>query len=48
KALQDNYGKAWNSLHGFPEHQTKCRDVTGIRLRELKQAASGGSHESNS
>ncbi|HBY1575587.1 TPA: single-stranded DNA-binding protein, partial [Klebsiella pneumoniae] len=25
-----------------------CRDVTGIRLRELKQAASGGSHESNS
>ena len=41
-------GKAWNSLHGFPEHQTKCRDVTGIRLRELKQAASGGSHESNS
>ncbi|WP_368753461.1 ERF family protein [Klebsiella pneumoniae] len=48
KALQDNYVKAWNGLHGFPEHQTKCRDVTGIRLRELKQAESGGSHESNS
>ena len=25
----------------------ECTD-TGIRLRELKQAASGGSHESNS
>ncbi|MFE0409468.1 recombinase, partial [Citrobacter freundii] len=29
----------WKLLNGFSEHQAKCKDVTGIRIRELKQAA---------
>lgn len=37
KKLQDRYAEAWTRLNGFAEHQTKCRDVTGIRLKELKQ-----------
>ncbi|WP_061799470.1 ERF family protein [Serratia ficaria] len=39
KALQAKYAEAWGRLGGYPEHQTKCKDVTGIRLKELKQAA---------
>lgn len=37
--LQDRYKETWNQLNGFAEHQAKCKDVTGIRIRELKQAA---------
>lgn len=39
KKLQERYADAWNRLNGFAEHQGKCKDVTGIRLKELKQAA---------
>ncbi|MEH1303688.1 ERF family protein [Raoultella ornithinolytica] len=39
KKLQERYADTWNRLNGFAEHQGKCRDVTGIRLKELKQAA---------
>ncbi len=39
KALQSKYAEAWSRLNGHPDHQTKCKDVTGIRLKELKQAA---------
>lgn len=38
-ALQAEYGKAWKAMAGHPEHQQKCKDITGIRLAELKQAA---------
>lgn len=37
--LQAEYGKAWKAMTGHPEHQQKCKDITGIRLAELKQAA---------
>ena len=37
--LQAEYGKAWKAMAGHPEHQQKCKDITGIRLAELKQAA---------
>lgn len=37
--LQKEYGKAWKAMAGFPEHQQKCKDITGIRLAELKHAA---------
>lgn len=39
KKLQERYGETWSRLNGFADHQTKCKDVTGIRLKELKQAA---------
>lgn len=39
KKLQERYGATWSSLNGFADHQAKCKDVTGIRLKELKQAA---------
>ncbi|MCI0200948.1 ERF family protein [Cronobacter sakazakii] len=39
KKLQEHYASTWTRLNGFPEHQTKCKDVTGIRIKELKQAA---------
>jgi len=39
KKLQAKYAEAWKSLNGFPEHQEKCKDVTGIRIKELKQVA---------
>ncbi|RZF18783.1 ERF family protein [Serratia marcescens] len=39
KTLQSKYAEAWSRLNGHPDHQTKCKDVTGIRLKELKQAA---------
>lgn len=39
KKLQERYAATWSSLNGFADHQTKCKDVTGIRLKELKQAA---------
>ncbi|MGG5836095.1 ERF family protein [Huaxiibacter chinensis] len=39
KKLQDKYAETWSRLNGFVEHQAKCKDVTGIRIRELKQAA---------
>ncbi|HAU5443905.1 TPA: single-stranded DNA-binding protein [Cronobacter sakazakii] len=39
KKLQEQYASAWTRLNGFPEHQAKCKDVTGIRIKELKQAA---------
>lgn len=37
--LQAEYGKSWKALAGHPEHQQKCKDITGIRLAELKQPA---------
>lgn len=39
KKLQEQYASTWQRLNGWPEHQAKCKDVTGIRIRELKQAA---------
>lgn len=39
KKLQERYAETWSRLHGFAEHQAKCKDVTGIRIKELKQAA---------
>lgn len=39
KALQERYATTWSRLNGFADHQAKCRDVTGIRIREIKQAA---------
>ncbi|ELY2747579.1 ERF family protein [Cronobacter sakazakii] len=39
KKLQDQYASTWTRLNGFPDHQAKCKDVTGIRIKELKQAA---------
>lgn len=39
KRLQENYATTWSRLNGFADHQAKCKDVTGIRLKELKQAA---------
>jgi hypothetical protein len=37
--LKHRYEDTWKLLNGFAEHQIKCKDVTGIRLKELKQAA---------
>ncbi|KFC12709.1 hypothetical protein GTGU_00274 [Trabulsiella guamensis ATCC 49490] len=37
--LKARYAETWKSLAGFPDHQTKCKDVTDIRFKELKQAA---------
>lgn len=37
--LKSRYEDTWKLLNGFAEHQAKCKDVTGIRIRELKQAA---------
>ncbi|QBR52760.1 Rad52/Rad22 family DNA repair protein [Erwinia sp. QL-Z3] len=37
--LRSAYAKAWKDLAGHEEHQEKCKDITGIRLAELKQAA---------
>ena len=37
--LQAAYSKAWKTMVGHPEHQQKCKDITGIRLAELKQVA---------
>ncbi|MDZ7554511.1 ERF family protein [Cronobacter sakazakii] len=39
KKLQEQYASTWTRLNGFPEHQARCKDVTGIRIKELKQAA---------
>ena len=39
KKLQEHYASTWQRLNGWPDHQAKCKDVTGIRIRELKQAA---------
>ncbi|WP_105613163.1 ERF family protein [Cronobacter malonaticus] len=39
KKLQEQYASTWTRLNGFPDHQAKCKDVTGIRIKELKQAA---------
>ncbi|PQV86478.1 ERF family protein [Cronobacter sakazakii] len=39
KKLQEQYASTWTRLNGFPEHQAKCKDVTSIRIKELKQAA---------
>ena len=39
KALQERYATTWSRLDGYADHQAKCRDVTGIRIKELKQAA---------
>lgn len=39
KKLQEQYASTWQRLNGFAEHQAKCKDVTSIRIRELKQAA---------
>lgn len=37
--LKAHYEETWKLLSGFADHQAKCKDVTGIRIRELKQAA---------
>lgn len=37
--LKQKYQKAWQALYGHPEHQDKCKDITGIRLSELKPTA---------
>ena len=34
--LKHRYEDTWKLLNGFAEHQNKCKDVTGIRLKELK------------
>ncbi|MGL4725670.1 MAG: ERF family protein [Scandinavium sp.] len=39
KKLQARYSEAWTRLNGHADHQAKCKDVTGIRLKELKQTA---------
>ncbi|WP_354689300.1 ERF family protein [Citrobacter portucalensis] len=39
KKLQEQYASTWQRLNGWPDHQAKCKNVTGIRIRELKQAA---------
>lgn len=39
KALQERYATTWSRLDGYAEHQAKCRDVTGIRIKELKKVA---------
>ncbi|HCC5834869.1 ERF family protein [Citrobacter farmeri] len=39
KKLQAAYATTWSRLNGFSEHQAKCKDVTAIRIKELKQAA---------
>lgn len=39
KKLQEQYASTWQRLNGWPDRQAKCKDVTGIRIRELKQAA---------
>lgn len=37
--LKGSYEAAWKLLIGFAEHQAKCKEVTGIRIKELKKAA---------
>ncbi|MGJ0636808.1 ERF family protein [Xenorhabdus bovienii] len=37
--LQQEYANAWTALNGHPELQERCKEVTGTRLKELKQAA---------
>jgi len=37
--LTERYKKTWAALDGFNDHQEKCKDVTAIRRKELKQAA---------
>ncbi|MFP8737631.1 Rad52/Rad22 family DNA repair protein [Klebsiella aerogenes] len=37
--LKGRYEATWKLLIGFSEHQTKCKEVTGIRIKELKKAA---------
>ena len=37
KKLTEQYKKTWAALNGFPDHQEKCKDVTGIRRAELTQ-----------
>lgn len=39
KKLHEQYATTWSRLNGFADHQAKCKGVTGIRLKELKQAA---------
>lgn len=39
KELQARYAETWAKLAGWPDLQSRCKDVTGIRIRELKQAA---------
>jgi len=39
KKLQERYAETWTRLNGYTDHQTKCKDVTGIRIKELKQVA---------
>ncbi|MCC8366568.1 hypothetical protein J8V57_09770 [Xenorhabdus sp. PB61.4] len=37
--LQQEYANTWKALDGHPELQEKCKEVTGIRIKELKQVA---------
>lgn len=37
--LKGSYEATWKLLIGFAEHQAKCKEVTGIRIKELKKAA---------
>ncbi|MDC9591711.1 hypothetical protein PSI23_21115, partial [Xenorhabdus sp. XENO-10] len=36
--LQQEYVNTWNALDGYPELQQKCKEVTGIRMKELKES----------
>lgn len=37
--LKQEYAKTWKALDGMPDLQARCKDVTDIRIKELKQAA---------
>lgn len=37
--LKEKYGETWLLLSNHPEHQGKCKDVTAIRIKELKEAS---------
>ncbi len=37
--LKGSYEATWKLLIGFAEHQAKCKEVTGIRIKELKKEA---------
>ncbi|CDH33263.1 ERF family protein [Xenorhabdus bovienii] len=37
--LQQEYVNTWTALNGHPELQERCKEVTGIRIKELKREA---------
>lgn len=44
EVITKKYRDTWKELDGFGEHQARCQEVTGIRRREIKQAAGGSDH----